>query len=487
MEDLVVASGSSGTPSTVERSPLDFDNENPAPMVTEGTRAEDQAQDVLATGALPKEAAATTEVIQEAVQEEEVVALESPINKRRKQMRRKRVNEEVEVNASPKVLRKDHVSNPAHSIHGGKSLPVMGLDAGSTFSTPDAQDDSTTANSVSDPDPLSYSKSSSKGTAIEIPPQHVAVTKVNVLLSVGSPDSGKLTYVPSVEGSPSGIYQPAWGVTNSCRLDTPKACQELVDHTVPPGYFSELRHLPNAEFLGQYNMNLARQNLETLLEAEVDMKKVAEAKNVELTKELESLRVTSEERIKAAFEEFKKYEDNNVEQRCAEMDARLDKLNVDFDEELYPHMLTAIAGLAKGMSEGLKYGIEHGKAGRDLANVKAYDPEANNKLVKALQDLKDLKYPMLDQLEKLKDAPMELIMASLHLENPWFVKEEVPLEDAIAANISRAEKKKKCRVVCRTHGIESAHHARFDGILVSVPTVVPQGLAILLTDAGTQT
>ncbi|GJW32928.1 hypothetical protein Tco_0052960 [Tanacetum coccineum] len=121
---------------------------------------------------------------------------------------------------------------------------------------------------------------------------------------------------------------------------------------------------------------------------------------------------------------------------------------------------------------------------------------------------------------RVKDAPMELIMASLHLEgdtgedapqrirdlrpsssqlkipvypevrnpkDPWAVKEEMLLEDAIAANISRAEKKKKCRVVCRTHGIGSAHHARSDGIPVSAPTVVPQGLAILLADAATQT
>ncbi|GJU85412.1 hypothetical protein Tco_1292958 [Tanacetum coccineum] len=48
--------------------------------------------------------------------------------------------------------------------------------------------------------------------------------------------------------------------------------------------------------------------------------------------------------IKAAFEEFKKYEDDKVEQRCAEMDASLDKLSVDFDEELYPHKLTVIEG-----------------------------------------------------------------------------------------------------------------------------------------------
>ncbi|GJV66916.1 hypothetical protein Tco_1482425 [Tanacetum coccineum] len=314
-----------------------------------------------------------------------------------------------------------------------------------------------------------------------------------------------------------------------------------------------------AEVHGLYNQT---KNLETLLEAEVDMKKAAEAKNVGLAKELESLRVqfsdlqvsnnqlsqqvsnlqaqvTGEEKIKAAFEEFKKYEDDRVEQRCPEMDVRLDKLSVDFDEELYPHMLTAIAGrrwvlghglrlvvmkcaessklrqvfanvvsagLVKGMSEGMKYGIEHGKAGRDLAAIEAY--EADRRYVKALQDLKDLKYPLVDQLEKLKDALMELIMASLHLESdsgedapqwirdlrpsssqlkipiypevrdpkdPWAFKEEMMLEDAIEANISRAEKKKECRVVCRTHGIGSAHHARCDGIPVSVPTLAPRG------------
>ncbi|GKC29889.1 hypothetical protein Tco_1037183 [Tanacetum coccineum] len=231
--------------------------------------------------------------------------------------------------------------------------------------------------------------------------------------------------------------------------------------------------------------------------------------------------VTGEERIKAAFEEFKKFEDNKVEQRCAEMDARLDKLSVDFDEELIRQAFANVVstGLAKGMSEGLKYDIEHGKAGRNLVDVEAYDPEANSKLVQALQDLKDLKDPMVDELERLKDALMELIMASLHLESDtgedapqwvcdlrpsysqlkipiypdvrdpkdlWAIKEEMLLEDAIAANTSRAEKKKKCRVVCRTHGVGSTHQARSDGIPISVPIVVPQGLAILVADAATQ-
>ncbi|GKF53554.1 hypothetical protein Tco_0160464, partial [Tanacetum coccineum] len=258
---------------------------------------------------------------------------------------------------------------------------------------------------------------------------------------------------------------------------------------------------------------------------------------------------TGEERMKAAFEEFKNYKDDKVEQRCAEMDARLDALTIDFNEELYPHMLMAIeghrwvimhglrlafmkcakstklrqvfidvmyAGIVKGMSEGLKHGVEHEEAKLDLAAIKAYDPEADAKYLTAL---KDLKFPLVDQLEKLKDAPIYLIMASLHLEgdsgedapqwirdlrpsssqlkipvypevrdpkDPWSIKEEILLEDAIAANISRSEKK-KCRVVCRTHGVGSAHYARFDGIPVSMPTVAPQGPAILLADAATQT
>nr|GEZ81055.1 hypothetical protein [Tanacetum cinerariifolium] len=146
------------------------------------------------------------------------------------------------------------------------------------------------------------------------------------------------------------------------------------------------------------------------------------------------------------------------------------------------------AGVAKGMSEGLKHGVEHGYAQRTL--------------------------------EGLKDAPMDVIMAALYLEsdtggdapqfirdlrpsssqltipvyqevrdprNPWACKEDIGLADAIAANISRAEQKKRNRIVCRTHGVGSAHHARSDRVPVSAPIVVPQGLALLLVDAATQT
>ncbi|GJY56021.1 hypothetical protein Tco_0455136 [Tanacetum coccineum] len=49
----------------------------------------------------------------------------------------------------------------------------------------------------------------------------------------------------SVHGWVTRGYLPAkWGITNNCHLDTPDVCKDTVDHIVPSGYFSELRHLP---------------------------------------------------------------------------------------------------------------------------------------------------------------------------------------------------------------------------------------------------
>nr|GFD21993.1 hypothetical protein [Tanacetum cinerariifolium] len=114
------------------------------------------------------------------------------------------------------------------------------------------------------------------------------------------------------------------------------------------------------------------------------------------------------------------------------------------------------------MSEGLAHGIEHGKVGRDLEVMKAYDPEANSKYLQALQELKDLK----------EDAPKwirDLRPSTSQLKIPVYPK------------------KKKCQVVCRTHGVDFTHHARSNGVPVSMPTIAPQGLTILLADAATQT
>ncbi|GJR93605.1 hypothetical protein Tco_0265779 [Tanacetum coccineum] len=422
MEDPTMASGSSGTPSTVER-------------------AEEHVQEGLAYEIPHVETATTTEVVQEVVHKEEVTATEPLVNKRRKQMRRKRVNEEAEANASPKALGKDHASGPAH-------------------------------------------------TADEIPTEDVSTTEVNVQLSMRSLNSGKSTS-PSVGGSPGVQHEP--GTAGGYRFATKAQIKKLDE---------EIRSLRTVE-TEVHGLRNRTQNLETLLEAKVDMKKAAEAKSVDLAGELESLRaqfsdlqvnnhqlsqqvstlqaqVTGKERIKAAFEEFKKSEDEKVEQRCAEMDARLDAPSIDFDEDLYPHMLTAIAGrrwvighglrlaimkcaesmelrqafadvvsagIVKGMSEGLKYGVEHEEAKLDLAAIEAYDPETEAKYIAALTALRDLKYPFGVQSDRSLVRP----------------------RGGAAGGCHRGQQKPS------------------DGIPISAPTDAPQGLAILLADAAIQT
>ncbi|GKA89143.1 hypothetical protein Tco_0810955, partial [Tanacetum coccineum] len=193
MEDTAVASGSSGTPSALEKSPLDFANEDPPQMITEMGGTADQVQDGLSHEIPPVETATTTEVVQEPGLEKEVAAMGPPVNKRR----RKRGNDEAEANAPPKVLRKDHAAfRPAQSTLGGKSLASMGLEAGSTFFTPATQETPTDAKSMSDPEPLSYAEpqphpeqdvaQSSKKTAPEIRTENVATAGVQDLLSMES-------------------------------------------------------------------------------------------------------------------------------------------------------------------------------------------------------------------------------------------------------------------------------------------------------------
>nr|GEU90067.1 hypothetical protein [Tanacetum cinerariifolium] len=460
-EDPTAATDSSGVPSTIERSPLDFANENPSQHWTGGNRPEDQGQ--------------------------EAVALEIPPPDNRG-------NDGVDTNAPPKVLRRDHADfRPTQSTHGGKSFAAIGLGMGSTRHVPASGGAPV---DVSDPDPLSFADPQTLPTA------DVAQSSKRAA-AAGDPES-KNTFFASMVGSPESIYRPD-------KYNINLAGQVVM------GSQLRLRFEQEAKLLKKSVGQVARQdkriqareneikNLKTLLEAETDMKKTTEGKRAELSRELENLRALFSDR-----------------QRCAEMDARLDALSIDFDEELYPHMLTAIvgrrwvighglrlavmkcgeltelrqvfadivsAGIAKGMSEGIKYEVENGKANLSLEAIEAYDSEAESKYIAALHALKDLKYPMVDQLKSLKDAPIDVIMVALHLESdtrddaPQWIRELHLSSSQLRIPVYP---EKKCRVVCRRNGVGSAHHAISDGVPVSMPTVAPQGLAILLADAATQ-
>nr|GEW17249.1 retrovirus-related Pol polyprotein from transposon TNT 1-94 [Tanacetum cinerariifolium] len=385
MDEPAAAMDSSGVPSTIERSPLDFAHE-----------VEVSCRDTAAPEIPPPEDVPVTTApgIDQAV---EIVAVEPSVVRES----RKRGYEGIDANAPPKSLRRDHAD-----------LRPSGAPT-----------------DVSDPDPLAFA---------DAPSPHPADV-------VQFEQEAKLLQK---------------SVAQVARRDQRIQARE-----------SEIK------------------NLEALLETEAGMKRAAEEKSAGLSQELERMH---------------------------------------FDEELYPRMLTAIAGrmwvighglrlammkcaeslemrqafadvvsaeVAKGMSESLKHGVEHGYAQRTVESLEAYDPETEAKFATALQSLKDLKYPLLDQLEGLKDAPMDVIMAALYLEsdtggmphNLYATSAPAPLSTPSRYTQSRAEQKKRSRIVCRTHGVGSAHHARSDRVPVSAPIVVPQGLALLLVDAATQT
>ncbi|GJT20025.1 hypothetical protein Tco_0878731 [Tanacetum coccineum] len=111
--------------------------------------------------------------------------------------------------------------------------------------------------------------------------------------------------------------------------------------------------------------------------------------------------------------------------------------SLSLDEEFYPCFLTTIAGrrwilgrglrlvvmkclqspkyrvalggaigraIDKGMQDGLATGIDHGKAGRGLVDVAAYNPFAEANYVSAVKALRVVDFPLLAQLESQKDA-----------------------------------------------------------------------------------
>nr|GEV62204.1 hypothetical protein [Tanacetum cinerariifolium] len=189
----------------------------------------------------------------------------APVNQRC----RKRGKDEAEANAPPKALRKDHAAFcPVQSTLEGKSLAPMVLDAGSTVSTPATQD---TPTAVSDPDPLSYAKpqphperdiaQSSKKTATKIRSGNVATTEVQ------------------------GVFSTKAKAKIARQNQRIQAREEEVKRLD-----QEIKSLRVVE-VEVHGLRNQTKNLETLLEAEVDMKKTAKAKNAELDKELESLRV----------------------------------------------------------------------------------------------------------------------------------------------------------------------------------------------------
>nr|GEW45307.1 protein zinc induced facilitator-like 1-like isoform X2 [Tanacetum cinerariifolium] len=132
--------------------------------------------------------------------------------------------------------------------------------------------------------------------------------------------------------------------------------------------------------------------------------------------------VSGYEHLKEQIEEFQDAQMKIVDDKVAKLDTDLLEMACHLEEKFYPHLLTTISGrsraIEQGMQSGLAAGIDHGKEGRSLTDVAAYNPNAEADFNSALQKLHEVDFPLLAELKSRKDASVEDIMNLLRLEGP---------------------------------------------------------------------
>ncbi|GJY34521.1 hypothetical protein Tco_0418990, partial [Tanacetum coccineum] len=86
----------------------------------------------------------------------------------------------------------------------------------------------------------------------------------------------------------------------------------------------------------------------------------------------------------------------------------------------YHHALGKAIGCAinKGIQDGLKAGVDHGKAGRDLSVIEAYDLSAEAKYIDAVNAHGIVDFSLLFELKSKKESIMVDLIDSLHLGGP---------------------------------------------------------------------
>nr|GEU55539.1 transposase (putative), gypsy type [Tanacetum cinerariifolium] len=155
--------------------------------------------------------------------------------------------------------------------------------------------------------------------------------------------------------------------------------------------------------------------------------------------------------FKERIEEMQDAQIKALSHRVTGIDSDLLGIALQINEDFYPCFLTIIAGrrwilshgvklavvkylhsleymaalvevigraIDKGMHDGLVASIEHGKAGRNLDSISAYNPSAKDNYVVAINALRTMHFPLLAQLKSLKDASMMDVMDLLYLEGP---------------------------------------------------------------------
>nr|GEV46397.1 hypothetical protein [Tanacetum cinerariifolium] len=142
------------------------------------------------------------------------------------------------------------------------------------------------------------------------------------------------------------------------------------------------------------------------------------SQNDSLTDQVHKLEVSSaelQEKIIVydnCMEKLEKFQDD----RMKVVTDKLAKLDSDLAEMACPLGVAISCAIEKGTQNELAADIDHGREGMSLADVAAYNPDAEVDFNTALQELYEVDFPLLAELKSYKDASMEDIMNMLRLE-----------------------------------------------------------------------
>ncbi|GKE51224.1 hypothetical protein Tco_1486380, partial [Tanacetum coccineum] len=118
---------------------------------------------------------------------------------------------------------------------------------------------------------------------------------------------------------------------------------------------------------------------------------------------------TQKSSLESAFEFLKEQVEKMQDEQVGVLSERVAAIDSD---------LAIGRAIDKGMQDGLTAGIEHGRAGRSIMDVVAFNPSAESDYVVAVNALQGVSFLLLSQLEDNKDANMADFMDLLHLEGP---------------------------------------------------------------------
>ncbi|GJR40982.1 hypothetical protein Tco_1216666 [Tanacetum coccineum] len=180
---------------------------------------------------------------------------------------------------------------------------------------------------------------------------------------------------------------------------------------------------------------------------------VLKERNSALEKGQDSLdaKVAGYEHLQEAIEAFQDAQIKIMEDKLAKLETKVVEAVLHLEETFCPRLLTSIAGrrwllthgmkliivkclnspeylfalgafighaIEKEMQARLAAGINHGKEGRSLADVAAYNLFADADYDTAMHQFRDVNFSLLFELKSCKDTSVEEVMNVLRLESP---------------------------------------------------------------------